>query len=183
MCIKHKKNYFMWYATVLGWRISCHNISEVTKTTLSLRIWMVEILCTVLFDRFLLLARAEGQTETQDTERYFCIILFLLFTIQDVKCKSLTWDLKKKVPAILVPIMFNIVKILFSSWSQLQQIHAGKVNWKYRSCISQLQLTIWVLKACLSTPGASAVGSALYQYKLRKHLKEASKKWVTGVRD
>lgn len=138
MCIKHKKNYFMWYATVLGWRISCRRISEVTKTTLSLRIWMVEILCTVLFDRFLLLARAEGQTETQDTERYFCIILFLLFTIQDVKCKSLTWDLKKKSPCYFSS---NYVQYYEDTFQFVESITANTC-WQSELKIQKLYFTV-----------------------------------------
>lgn len=92
---------------------------------------MVEILITVLFARLSLLARTEGQTVTQHIERYFCIFFSILFTIQDVKCRSLTQDWKKKhqtdFHAILVPITVNILKLLFSLWSELQQ---------YRSFIS-----------------------------------------------
>jgi len=82
---------------------------------------MVEILHMVLFARLSLLARTEGQIVAQHTERNFCIILYILFTLKDVKGRSLTqvWKNQINFHAILVPVLFKVLRVLFSSWSEL----------------------------------------------------------------
>lgn len=151
---------------------------------------MVGSLRTVLFARLSILARTEGQAVTQHIERYFCVILSILFSIQDVKCRSRTQDWKKP-NKFQCYFSSNYVQYFEATFQFMEWITAN-TRWESELKIQtfyfiQLQLTIWALKACLSTPCASAkvmtVGSALYKYKLRKCLKEAGERWLTDVRD
>lgn len=151
---------------------------------------MVGSLRTVLFARLSVLARTEDQAVTQHIERYFCVILpyYLVFRMWNAE---VSLRIEKNPNKFQCYFSSNYVQYFEATFQFMEWITANTC-WESESKIQKfyfipLQLTIWALKACLSTPCASAkvmtVRSALYKHKLRKCLKEAGERWLTDVRD